>query len=459
MWPFDKKQTKEIQTEIETIITPDLETKTALPFGAFESLFQYALNGVNRVSPMRAMEFYRSSAALATAVDMISDACEEIDFSLKIGDEYVDDHELIDLLYNPNGYNSKKQFFGKIFRFYNLTSNSYLLALGNYRFPPGELHSLNPVNVSPTANVDGYPDHYMVTNTISNGKYNRTTDKRVGNLTRFTYEQMSEIYHIMGFSSDYNDVLADSPLNAIMTKIRQLIQGDTHNLSILLNGGRPSLHFDFGDSPTPEQIEERKALIVAQSTGSENAGNVLVTGSGNDSNSGKVTVSDLGTTNKDMDFALLQNQADLTIYNRYKIPLPLVTLKAATFNNIHNAILYFYQATVLPVFNTITQDMTAFLVPKYKDLANKGAYITYNPDTIDALMTKRLDELIKRKTLGVETVNELRSMIPGRDDIEGGEVLAGDVMVKTEEEEPEDDTLLPKLPDGTENPEDDFKDI
>jgi len=401
------------------------------------SLLTQVLYGDQIVTPHKAMQYYRENASVATSVDMIADTVEQIKPCLKINEEYINDHDIIDTIINPNGFNDYKEFIGAVVRNYLLTHNSYLIALGNYKFPPLELYPINPLNVNIYSNIDGYPDSYFLNNTIANGRYDRFIESRK-NVKFLKNGLLSELYHIMGYSSRSNSIQGDSPLTAIVGEIKQKIQGGKHNMALLSNSARPSMWIDFKDAPNEEELANRRQHIYETLTGAENAGLPIVTGSDGVNGTG-TEITTYGTNNKDMDFAKLNEFATVTIFNRYGIPLPLVTLEASTFNNIKNAIIFFYERTVIPNIDTIFGGFTKLLKPKYKDLTNTDARITFNPESIAPLMTKRLEEIKLRKELNIETVNELRSLLPDRDDIENGDKLLNLKPEDKPEDKPEND--------------------
>ena len=420
--------TKDVETKATENV--DMTVQNVPPSFLYNAMFG---NGI--VTVQQAFKYYRDNSAVAIAVDEIASAVEEINPILKIDGEYVTDHEVIKLLMNPNGFEDYKQFIGSVIRYYLLTHNSYLVALGNYKFPPLELYPIKPTNISIYPNIDSYPDQYYISNTISDGQYRREVER--GKLTKFINEsRLSELYHIMGFSSTGDNTQGDSPLTAILGDIQQIIKGVEHNTALLKNSANVSLWVDFGDNPTTDELMKRRQNIYETITGPENAGKPMVTGS--DGDKGKTNLTDMTMNNKDMDYVKLNEYANLNIYKRYGIPLPLVTNDAATFNNFSSAILYFYEKAVIPNINTIFGGLSKFLIPKYKDLDNTDAEITFDPNKIDSLMTKKLDEIKTRQATNIETINELRSLLPDREDIEGGDsVYINGSLRATDEEEPE----------------------
>ena len=436
---FSKDTTENVETKAAENV--DLTVQNVPPSFLYNAMFG---NGI--VTVQQAFRYYRDNAAVAIAVDEIAGAVEEIKPILKIDGELITDHEIINLIMNPNGFDDYKQFMGNVIRYYLLTHNSYLLALGNYKFPPLELYPIKPTNISIYPNVDSYPDQYYMSNTVSDGQYRREVER--GKLTKFINESgLSELYHIMGFSSAGDNSQGDSPLTAILGDIQQIIKGVEHNTALLSNSANVSLLINFKDNPHEDELRDRRQNMYETITGPENTGKMMVTGS--DGEKGGIDVTDMTMNNRDMDYPKLNEYANLNVYKRYGIPLPLVTNTAATFSNFKNAILYFYEKAVIPNINTIFGGMTKFLVSKYKDLDNTDAIITFNPNEIPALMTKKLEEIKTRKDINIESANELRSMLPDREDVDGGDsIYINGSLRAIDEEEPElvtEDTIRKDL--------------
>jgi hypothetical protein len=80
-----------------------------------------------------------------------------------------------------------------------------------------------------------------------------------------------------------------------------------------------------------------------------------------------------------------------------------------------------YDFAVLPNANTIFAGLSRFLLPRFGLDIDKN-FITYNPDSITALMDRRLKQLEQRRKMNLETTNELRAGL-GREPIENGDVL------------------------------------
>jgi hypothetical protein len=89
---------------------------------------------------------------------------------------------------------------------------------------------------------------------------------------------------------------------------------------------------------------------------------------------------------------------------------------------METAVLMLYDQSVLPLANTLFAGLSKFLLPRYK-LDPKLFKITFNPDSITALMQRRLNEIEQRVKMNIETKNELRALLPNRDDQKGGDIL------------------------------------
>jgi phage portal protein BeeE len=298
------------------------------------SFLDFVLRDHGMITASQAMGFYQDNSAIATAVDMIADAFEEIVPVLKDNnDEFIDSSEVIDFLKNPNGFETWKDLAGAMARHYLLTHNSHLSALGNVRSQPIEMFSVKPQNVTVTEDFkDSYPARYNIPFGAGHGVYVR--DERSVGINRFFDGNLKELYHIMGFSSMSNNLTGDSPLNAAVLEARQQILSKTHNLRVIEKGGRLSLIVSFKDETRidPDVHKYRKERINEDLSGPDNAGGIAVV-SGPDMN-----IVEASKTAKDMDFAKLDELSSQAIFLRYKIPLPLSYIFEIqnTFTTSHN---------------------------------------------------------------------------------------------------------------------------
>ncbi len=377
------------------------------------------LTGCNRhgfVTPSAAMDFYRSSASLAHAVDLIAKEIEKIKPVLEHPDGKLDaDADILKLIKNPNGYESSDEFIGQVSRHWLLTHDSLVYAEGAISQPPRELWSVKPQAITVQQNInDGYPQQFLVNTGPAKGNFFRVTNNRERRWM-FLNGNLREVYNIAGFSSRANNVRADSPLEAISTEINQQISGRTYNLALINNGGRMSLVAVFNEELSDDQLLVRSQSLNEKLSGPRNAGRIGVI------TSQDVKFQEMSINNKDMDYLNLDDVARKAIYNRYEIPLPLVDTAASTLNNLEQSVFHFFDMAVLPNFQRVYSGLGKMLLPRF-GLDPSQFTITYNTNDIESLRTRKIEELgklIKDKSI---STNEYRSSI-GLESIEGGDEI------------------------------------
>jgi len=395
--------------------TPPVEKKSYTPIDIEAgSIAYYALSGEN-IGPQAAFRMYQSSSAVGTAVDMIGDSIKQITPVVMIDGEIFTEHEILDFLMKPNDFQTWGTFSERLAKNFLITGNTDFTAVGNINRPPLEVYSVKATLVSPQQAVDLYPRSFNVATGVGRGNYLRNTIE-TRNTARFLDGGLKEFWRIMAYNSEATELAGDSLLRAIALDVKQQIKGRVHNLSVLDRGGRLSMVATFKDTMTAEQHTERRELIADQLSGADNAGKIAVLSSAD------MSLEEFGVTNKDMDYAELDRVSSLAVFMRYKIPLPLVTVTASTFNNYTTAIEALYDFAVLPTLDFLLSGLTRAIVPRFGHDPAK-VKITYDPDGITALMDRRLKQLKERKEIGVETVDELRSLLPNRAEVEGGDVV------------------------------------
>jgi len=382
--------------------------------GSFLSFALGNAGGFYHLTDQRAMSLYGQSSALATAVDIILQEFASIKPVLRSPDGTLDDsHEILDLLSNPNDYNETWAFMAtNIGLHYLLTGDSHIYLSGNVNLKPLEMYSIKPQDTSVIEGEDKYPFYYSINEGPGASSQYLKNRTKTG-FRYYTNDNMRELFHIRRQNAGSERLHGDSPLKAICLDVEQQIKGRLHNSKLLDNGARPSMLAIFKDTMTQDQHDERRKGLNEQMAGADNAGKIAVTSS-ND-----LDIKELGLTNKDMDYAELEKMADRAVYNRYRIPLPLVTNEAATNNNMGHSVENLYDFAVLPVANVIFKGLSMALMPRFK--MDPAKYeITYNPYEIGALKSRMIRELKERKDIGIESINELREGLPNRDDVEGG---------------------------------------
>lgn len=404
---FFKKE-KKVHSGLQTKSFP-----SAYGGGLYDFLMGSAYGGV---TPTGAMELYRNSASVADAVDLIATEIEKIKPVLRLPDGTIDEtFDILNLLKNPNGYEGFDEFIGQVSRHWLLTHNSMVYAEGAISQPPRDLWAVKPQAVSPQQNTnDGYPQQFLINTGMGEGNYSRITNHRKKEWL-FLDGNLRQVYDIAGFSSRSNNIRADSPLESISTEINQQIAGRTHNLALLRNGARVSLVAVFKDDIQDEQLQTRSQALNEGLAGAHNAGKIAVV------NSADLEFKEMSVSNKDMDYLNLDDVARKAIYNRYKIPLPLIDTAASTLNNLEQSVFHLYDRAVLPNFQRVYSGLGKMLLPRY-GLDPAQYSITYNSNDIESLRIRKLEELGKMTKDKAITSNEYRKEM-GKEPLEGGDVI------------------------------------
>jgi hypothetical protein len=260
------------------------------------------------------------------------------------------------------------------------------------------------------------------------------TPKNVKGRPRYRFGNDMEIWPIFTFnprrgSRNFYGVPIPKPL---YYDIEQYINSGNHNRSLLKNGARPGGSFvQTSDIPlTDKQFARMQDQIDKYYVGSGNAGRPLLM-------EGGVNYQEHITTNRDMDYKSLVENARNAIYRQLNIPLPLIETKTMTYGNYETAQVALYDRAVLPMLETLLNQLTVALMYKYED-DWKRYRLGYDPTEIPALQLKRTESIKTKKLVGVHTVNELRNDF-GDEPVDGGDVIlrpANEIPALEDEEPP-----------------------
>lgn len=393
---------------------PNVGKKTRA-LGLSEELGSFLIFGTAQSgrTPASAMSLYEKSTAVSIPINLVAESFASITPVIKIGDKIENRHPILELLETPSPYYTGDLFLESLAKDYLITGESEVIAIGNINRPPIELQPINPKNISDVKGGNGLATSFIVSGETLAGMYRLT---KAGKRVRYLDGNLKEFKQIRNYSTRDNSLLrGQSLLLAASAEARQHILGNTHNVSLLEKGGRVSLVFHFDSDLSTDDFEAVKERVRAQYGGAQAAGEIGVT------SGGKLDIKELGVNNKDMDFVNLQQMAKQTVAQQYKVPLPLVTTEASTFNNYREAKLALYDDAVLPLADRIFAGLTQLLMPRYGMDPSK-AKITYNPDEITALAKRRNEELKLIKELNTDTLNELRGL-RGREPVDGGDTV------------------------------------
>ncbi len=372
--------------------------------------------GVTGNSPSGALNLYESSTAVSIPINIIADSFSVINPVVMIGSEMFPDHPVLDLIRKPSPWFTQELFLEAIAKDYLITGETAIVALGSVNRPPLEIQPISPRSMTPVReSASDVATSWNLSGNTLNGVY-RAEEGGPG-IVRYLDGIVRELKVIRNYSTRNNSLLrGQSLLVSAAKQARQDILGTEHNVQLLERGGRVSLVFHYDEDVQPDDFEALKERVRAEFGGATQAGSIGV------STGGKMDIKELGVAPKDMDYAGLQATAQKAVALVYRVPLPLITEGRQTLNNYREGKLALFDDAVIPLSRRIFGGLGEFLFPRFGIDPSK-ARIALNPDDVTALVSRRNDELLKRRQIGVETINESRALL-GREPLdEGGDQL------------------------------------
>ena len=349
--------------------------------------------------------YYTKTAPLYTAINLVSQevaSIQPIIKNIKTG-KLINDHPLLDLLKSPNSDESYQDFIRAFSSFLMIAGENYLIATGLENSEPREILIVPPQSINITSWGNGISEITYQTNNLSLDFIRQQPLQNKTNRERFfTQTNMQEIWQTIDFNPKVRSyrIRGMSPFTPLFYAIEQYINSDIHNLSLLKRGGRISGAFIYENELADDQFTRLREQINEIYGGAENAGKIALLEGEN------VSYTELGMNLKDMDFLNLKNSVETAIYNALHIPLPIVKTETMTMSNTENGKLALYDNKVLPLIKRIFQELTLMLMPRYKN--SEDLMLTFDPQEIPALESRRLAQLQIKVALGVMTMNEVR---------------------------------------------------
>ena len=387
-----------------------------------------------------ATEGYSENAIVKKCIDLISSNASRVTLELYRGDQQVEEHPVLDLLYNPNPVQGQVEFFQSLYSYLLISGNSYILESGAENTPPIELYTLRPDRIRIKGSSRAIPDayNYMVGGQIVESY---EVDQATGK---------SKIKHIKLFNP-MDDYYGLSPIQSAATDIDQHNLANKHNVNLLQNGARPSGAVIFKPKdPTGAQIQlsdlQRNQLmndLTQRFSGTGNAGKPMLL-------EGDFDWKEMGLSPKDMDFIQLKNMSAKDIALIFGVPSQLIGIPdAQTYSNFAEAKLALYNETIIPLLDRIQSDLNEWLVPKFGD----DLELRYDIDSIPAMAEQRtrvFESVTQGVQNGILTRNEAREQL-GYETIEGADSLLVPATlmplnVANDETAPEKDEDIPEEP-------------
>ena len=264
----------------------------------------------------------------------------------------IDSHEILDLLYQPNPYQSGSAFTKAFFGFKYITGNSYIEGL---KPTTGiNAHKIKQMYVLPSQMME----------IIAGGRTEPIKGYRMLNsYGKYETLEADKVLHSKLFNPNYDDgqfLYGLSPLQAGGKPLSIANDGFKSRKYTYENMGISGILSDkTGQSLSEDEAKLLKESWQTNEAGLSNHGRVKVT-------SASLDWLNLGLSPVDMNIIESQRMDKSDIALCYQIPLELLNERdGATFENRKQAAKQFYIKVIVPAFNEYLDELNRWLVPAY----------------------------------------------------------------------------------------------
>ena len=360
-----------------------------------------------------ATDGYSENAIVYRCVNEIANNASRVKINLFRGDQEVDNHPLLDLLYKPSPTMSQVEYFQALYSYLLIAGNNYILSVGGDNSPPTELYNLRPDRIKIRSGTRAMPVayDYMLKGQVVESYI---VDQATGG---------SKVKHIKLFNP-LDDYYGMSPMQSSSVDIDQHNLANKHNVNLLQNGARPSGAVIFnpkdetGGHVQLSDVQRNQLMndVNQRFSGTGNAGKPMLL-------EGDFDWKEMGLSPKDMDFIQLKNMSAKDIALVYGVPSQLIGIPdSQTYSNFAEAKLALYNETIIPLLDRIQGDLNEWLIPMFNE---QGLELRYDIDSIPAMAEQR-KRVFESVTAGVRdgilTRNEAREQL-GYEPMEGADSL------------------------------------
>ena len=386
-WPFAKKP---IQTETKTSVS---EVQMMHPDG-----HDYALNDWRAY----AKEGYKQNPTVYRCISLIAKNAASVRPYLKRGEEYIEDHPLLDLLQRPNPITGGQEFREEAYSWALLTGNIFCdRSIVGGRV--AEMHHWQPYGMKihrSKANIQ-IPHSYEAEN-----KRTWEVDAVSG---------ASDMMHLGLYNPDPNaGFMGLSPLAAAASSADQLNAGNEWRYNLYKNDCRPSGLLSTEQPVTSSQRKELGKDMDSRS-GAKNAGRWMILGGG-------LKYQQLSQSAKDVDWLNGSKFSKQEIAEVFGVPTQLLGIEGSqTYANFEEARYALYLLTVMPLVDLYFDELNRWLTPLY----GEDLKICYDKSSIDALEYVRQRKTETMLNSSVLTINEKRELLglPPRGEAEADQLF------------------------------------
>lgn len=341
-----------------------------------------------------ALNKYDTCPPLAIGINKIAQAIASLDIYFYQSESIVENDQVYQLI---NRF-KKHRDLAKYIRDVQCAGRAYVVLVGNVDYAPSKIAIVCHNEVSAFEDVNRNVYKLDIPIGLYAGAY---TQNEYGGDVYYSKDRLRTIILV-------RNQISDCPLSPISASINLIYAGYNHNYSTINNGGRLAAHFGFKDQVDDEELAKRKAAIDAR----------YKQGGATYSSGGELNIQEFGLSAKDMEWSEQLKTAIQEVYNYLGIPLSLMSTDASTFNNLSVANAQLYENTVLPLCDYLFGYIGDVLAPLLK---LKNVQMLANRENIDALQDKRIAALAVRAAIGIESTDELRSLLDDRAPVDGGD--------------------------------------
>ena len=368
--------------------------------------------------PKLAIEGYVRNIIVYKCISLRAENVALMNFDLFNRDKQpkqIEDHILLDLLENPYPQMTKTDFLRDVSSYIDIYGNAYLekrygnMRGGSYKStPPQTLFPLRSDWVTEENGVNQFNRNYKYSS-----EYDGFIDFPVGNSGK------SNIIHIKNFNprSYYHGL---SPIVPAGYSIDQHNLSSKHNTALMGNGARPSgvLKVPKDTMLSDEQIKRLKADVNDKYSGSENTGKPLLL-------EGGMEWQEISINAKDGDFVNIKNTAAQEIGLAFNVPLELLNIFPAKYDNLKAAYDQFYSDAVIPQATQIINALNQNLVPLYDINLRLKANFNQTP----VMMARKVRLMADLNPVTFLTANEKRKELGYEEHEDGNELKAGQSQI------------------------------
>lgn len=349
------------------------------------------------MSQTKQLQTYKKSLYVFACVNKIAQKTASIDWEMfriknKVGDvQEIFMHEALDLLYRPNPFQTKGEFFEKFMMNKKLTGEAFILKVRNKQGKVVELWNLRPDYVTIVKDKELYIKGY---------EFNKTDGKIV-----FAPE---DIIHD-AYPSPLDEYGGVSPLCAAEVRVETELHAISYQKNFFQNNARPDFLLSSEGKIDETQKDEIKASWEKRHKGGANSGKGAFLYGG-------LKYQQVSISQREMDYIESLKMTRDDILTAFGVPKPIVAVTDdVNLANAKTAMEIFLSETVVPEIKRLTEKLNEHLIyPEYGDIY----YIQYE-DPVPANEKERAEVDQIHLQSGTKLINEVREEM-GLPPIAGG---------------------------------------